>query len=313
MKKIHLLLLLAAVCLLLCACRQQPPEALRTDTLPGAPEIAALPGEDSALQLGAVLYFPYGDTGLLRSETRQIEMLPNVTREMALVRALLDGPREGGGAPLFPEKTEVLSTQAQDGVIYITLNESLYDRYAEEGALTEAGVLRRRLALTALAATLTESGEYRGVQVLVRPENNVGSSMRLTGRFWGQADTPLPLLTRQSDALPTPSAYARELLAAWQQRSVEALLPFLSARESQGLSALEQHMAAAPALLTFAVYDGTVSPGGESAVVCADLVLRDVQGGETVLDSYPLSLVREGGAWKMQQSRLLSMMGENNE
>ena len=313
MKRSLLLCLLAALILLLCACSQQPPEGLKKETPQDAPAIYAEPDDGTALQFTATLYFAYGDTGLLRQESRVISRPPNETREKAMVRALLEGSREAGSRALFPEKTEVLSTHAQDGILYITFNEALYDRYADEDAARESAILRRRLALDALTATLTESGEYGSVQVLVRAEANVGRSMRLTSRFfWEEPEVTVPPLTRQSSRLPAPSAYARELLLAWQDRSAERLSAFVSARDNRS-GALAEDLAAARALLSYAVYDGTVSPDGGSAVVCVDLTLRDADGVEFAVDAYPLRLVSEGGAWKILRSQLTGIMGDHNE
>ena len=312
MKKTLLPCMLLALAFLLCACSQQPPEGLKKETPQEAPPIYAEPDDSAALQFTATLYFAYGDTGLLRQETRTVTRAPNETREKALVRALLEGARETGSRPLFPEKTELLSTHAQGGMLYITFNEALYDRYADEDAEWERSVERRQLALDALTATLTESGEYGSVQVLVRPEANVGRSMRLTTRFFREEpETTVPPLTRQSSRLPSPSAYARELLLAWQDRSAERLMAFVSARDGGG--ALAEELAAARALLGFAVYDGTVSPDGGSAVVCVDLTLRDADGMETAVDAFPLRLLREGGAWKIQRSHLAAVMGDHDE
>ena len=302
---------LAALTLLLSGCGQQPPEGLIKENPENALVIDAVPQASVAQQAMDTLYFGYGDTGLLRQESRQITLLPNETREKALVRALLEGARDPASRPLFPENTEVLSTQAQDGVIYITFNEALYDRYADGSVPL---VQRRQLAMDALTATLTESGAYRAVQVLVRPEANVGHSMRLTSLFFEQEpEITLPPLTRQSSRLPTPSAYAEAMLTAWQNRDPETMFSFISAREGVTQSLLSEDLSAAPALLAFAVYNGTVSPDGGSAVVCADLVLRDRNGAEKTLDACPLRLVSEGGAWKILRWQWINIMGENNE
>ena len=313
MKK-KLVLLICLTALLLCGCRQQPPAGLVAELPEEAQIIAAEPQEGSSLQFTGTLYFRYGDTPLLRQEEREIVMQPNETREKALVSALLEGSREAGSRPLFPEKTEVLSTQAQDGMIYITFNEALYGRYADESRAPGEASLRRELAVAALTAALTESGEYAAVQVLVRAEENVGRSMRLTqGFFGGDDDGIVPPFTRQQDALPTGSAYARELLEAWQARDWEALRPYLTARSASAQSGWEERLAALPVLIEAAVYEGTVSPDGGSAVVCADLLLRDSTGAERRLEAYPLRLVRENGAWKAELSQLTRMMGEENE
>ena len=120
MKKTLLPCMLRALAFLLCACSQQPPEGLKKETPQEAPPIYAEPDDSAALQFTATLYFAYGDTGLLRQESRVISRPPNETREKAMVRALLEGSREAGSRALFPEKTEVLSTHAQDGILYIT-------------------------------------------------------------------------------------------------------------------------------------------------------------------------------------------------
>ena len=312
-KHMRLVVLLLAVSLLACACSQRPPAALVADTPEGAQQIAAEPESGSESKFFATLYFRYGDTALLRQEMREISLSPNETREKALVSALLEGSREPGSRALFPEKTQVLSTQAQDGIIYITLNEALYDRYSDESK-TDA-VLRRELALAALTATLTENSDCHSVQVLVRAEENVGRSMRLSQSFVGGAeDALMPPLTRQNNALPTPAAYARALLTAWQTRDWNSLAVFVAAYGTQGLGGdANAFLNASPALVDFIVYEGTVSPDGGSAVVCADWTLRDQNGRESCVSGYPLRLTREGGAWKITAAQLRDMMGENNE
>lgn len=312
-KKTVLLILLLAAAWLLCACSQQPPASLVGDTPDSAQVIAAMPESGSEGQFSATLYFRYGDTALLRQETRDISLLPNETREKALVSALLEGSREAGSRALFPEKTQVLATQAQDGVIYITFNEALYDRYADESKAD--AVPRRQAALDALAATLTESGAYRSVQVLVRAEENVGRSMRLRQSFLGGSeDELLPPLVRRQESLPAPCAFARALLSAWQTRDWSALAVFVSAYDAQGARGDGgAFLNEAPVLIDFTAYAGTVSPDGGSAVVCADLTLRDHDGQESVVSAYPLRLVREGGVWKATAAQLRAMMGESDE
>lgn len=311
MKKLLFALLCALLAAALCACAQQPPESLKEETPAGALVIEAEPDAEAALQFTATLYFRYGETALLRQESRQITMQPNESREHALVSALLEGSRETGSRPLFPEKTEVLSTQSQDGMIYITFNEALYDRYSDEDVTREESVQRRELALAALTATLTESGEYRAVQVLVRAEEKVGRSMRLTRRFlWDDQEDIVPPLTRRQDALPTPAAYAREMLRAWQNRDNELLRAFAA---YTGAGDQGDWLQKAPVLLSFAVYDGTVSLDAARALVCADLILRDENGMETLMETCPVTLMRQGGAWKVSLAQLGAVMGESNE
>jgi len=313
MKRIRLLCLLLAA-LLLCACSQRPPAALVEELPQEERVIPAEPEAEAAVQFTATLYFRYADTPLLRQEARDITIAPNESREKALVSALLEGAREPGSRALFPEKTRVLSAQAQDGVVYITFNEALYDRYADEDRAPAQSVQRRRLAMAALTATLTESGEYRGVQVLVRAEEKVSGSMRLQQRYFlTEEEGVVPPFTRWSDCLPTPGAYARELLSAWQARDWESLSLYLSARDDRGVRQAAEVLGREMALISFAIYDATTSLDGAAAVVCADLMFRTAAGEEIAMESCPLRLTRENGAWKAAAAQLQALMGEKDE
>ena len=243
--------------------------------------------------------------------------MPNESREKALVTALLDGPHEGGGSAQFPDGTQVLSTQAQDGVIYVTFNEALYGRYPDEslsGQAREQAILRRRLAMAGLCATLTESGEYRAVQVLVRAESNVGSSMRLReSYFLADSELPCDALTREEAYLPTPAASARLALSAWQTRDWESLSQWIAARGASAADIAPASLAKAQTLLAAQAGEGCVSPDGQSAVVCVDLTLRGEDGADTVRAAWPLRMIREGGVWKIPAAALLEMMQAANK
>lgn len=316
-KKMRLLALLASLCLLLAGCGELPPAALQQSTPEGQTPLSAEPEAGAAREQTATLYFRYGDSALLRQETRELTVMPNESREKALVTALLDGPHEGGGSALFPDGTQVLSTQAQDGVIYVTFNEALYDRYPDEslsGQAREQAILRRRLAMAALCATLTESGEYRAVQVLVRAESNVGSSMRLReSYFLADSELPCDALTREETYLPTPAASARLALAAWQTRDWESLSQWIAARGASAADIAPASLAKAQTLLAAQAGEGCVSPDGQSAVVCVNLTLRGDDGAESACAAWPLRMIREGGVWKIPAAALLEMMQAANK
>ena len=316
MKKVILCALLA-LCTALCGCGQSqlPPSALRQQTPAEEEKISAVPDESASSYLTETLYFRYEETGMLRQEERVISMLPNESREKALVRALLEGPREAGGTALFPDKTEVLSTQLQDGVLFVTFNEALYDRYGDEsGAPSDAeALLRRKLAMAALCATLTESGECRSVQVLVRAESNVGASMRLKNSYYLLDDErAAEPLTREETYLPTPDASARMLLEAWKTRSWSALYDFVMASDTR-LDAASARFAAVPALLESTVSSGTVSLDGQSAVVCVSMTLRALDGPEESVENWPLHLTRENGVWKAEADAVYALMQSESE
>lgn len=314
MKK-HLRLLCLLLCMtLLSGCGTKNAASTPTATPEGSAVISAQPDEGAADESYMTLYFRYQDTALLKQETRKITLLPNETRERALVSALLAGSQEGSEA-LFPPGVEVLSTQVQDGVVFVIFNEALYGRYENEGTQTDAAeaALRRRLAMDALTATLTESGKYHAVQVLVRAESQVGSSMRLKmSYFLEDSEQPCELLTRSEAHLMTPANVTHCLLLAWQQRSFDTLYPLMSSQEDAKLlpsqALFSEAFAQSEALIAYTLTPGSVSADGASAVVCVDMTLRRSDGSERTVKAWPLRLSREGGAWKVSVSTLQALM-----
>lgn len=312
MMKKALFCLLLYLCALLCACSPQTVFQPETAALPeGEKRISAAPESSDAREFDAALYFRFADTALLRQETRRITLSPNETREKALVNALIDGAQLAGGTALFPEGTQVLSTQMQDGIIFVTFNDAIYERYPGESDQ----FLLRNLAMAALTATLTESGEGRSVQVLVRSESNVTSSMRLKASFFGAStDAAVAPLTREDAYLPTPAVYAAALLSSWQQRDWYALAPFITLRSEAAAQRMTmERFESAPLLLQFTVHTGTVSLDGGSAVVSLDLTLQNPDGSERVRLGYPLRFMREDGAWKLGVKEAAALMEVQND
>lgn len=314
MKKRGMLLGIMLLTVLLSACSSTTVGNYVSATPEGAVHIAALPDANAADAHSATLYFRYADTSLLKQETRQLSILPNETRERALVSALLAGSTEGG-EPLFPPGVEVLSTQVNDGTVFVTFNEALYGRYEDEnGQLTgPEPALRRELAMDALTATLTESGEHHAVQVLVRAESEVGSSMRLrSSYFLEEDDRPADVLIRSEEHLMTPANVTHSVLLAWQQRSFDVLYPLLSMQGDTQLlpsqTLFSEAFAKSDMLIVYSLTPGSVSPDGQSAVVCVNMTLRRADGGEYSISGWPLRLTRENGAWKISVSALRALM-----
>lgn len=317
-----LLALLLLPVLLLSGCGQSPPQSLMIQPQEGALSIPAQPDAGAAYEVAATLYFRYEDSDMLRAETRVITVSPNETRERALAEALLGGPASAGAGmtALFPKGTQVLSTQGQGDTLFITFNEALYDHYSDEPAslsgdkVRHEAALRRNLAMAALTASLTESGEYAYVQVLVRPESAVGQSMRLRRRYYLEdSDLPCDVLTRREAYLPTPANAARKLMEAWQARDWAGLYRFIASRDAAGSTPPAQHEAAAllgqsSVVTRYALTGGSVSPDGRTAVVCVDVTLRAQDGQEREKLAWPLALLCEGGQWKASMKAVRRLM-----
>ena len=317
---------LALLCLcmiLLSGCVSSPPDTLiRSEN--ASPLISARAGAPATDTLSAVLYFRYGDSGYLAMEERILSVNRNESPEKALIQALIGGPlvTSSSLAPLFPPHTEVLAVSKQENTLFVTFNEALLNRYADEPGdisqepwKTEA-VLRRQLCMDSLTATLTEAGLCTQVQVLVHRENIRTNSMRLHAGFFtrSQDDTLLPPLVRNEDTLFTPHNAADALLSAWMTQDYAMMYTLVSRENTNDPRPGEQEaisaFAAGKILTGYTLSPGQVSSDGQSAVLCADMALRG-EGEDLTVSGYPLHLHREEGLWKISYSSLLSLINQN--
>ena len=314
-----LLLLCAA---LLTGCVSGPPDSLIRKDADTRHLISASTQDLSPDAREVMLYFRYGQTGYLAPEKRVIPVRRNESLEKAVVQALINGPETSASAlsALFPAGTEVLAASSQGDTLFITFNDSLLGRYADEPADQNAGdwktegPLRRQLCLDALAATLTEAGLCTKTQILVYRGADQTTTMRLQAGFLTrtQDDAILPVLRRSEERLLTPHNTAVLLLRAWMAQDWESLYD-LTAREGVQARPGEQTafdaFAAGGVLTDYALSCGSVSYDGQTAVITAELTLRGT-GQDQLISGYPLLLTREGGLWKADYGRLIAMMSE---
>lgn len=275
-----------------------------------------VPPEQQAKTL-AVLYFRYPDSPYLGYELREIAVPYTDSTEKALVQALLDGPSQTGSLlrPLYPAGTQVLSVLAEGNKLFVTFNEAFLSPMAGEGSLigesvTQAEITRRQLALSALANTLTQSGIYREVQVLVQSQSKTTASLRLSKRYLLEDSDAIPdPLLREEEAIITPGQAAGLWLMAWQGRNQAVLsrgikVDLSGTRDEASFPNLKD----LPLLLAFETSQGRIAPGGFAATVTADCTLSNVQGQEHLLLAFPLALVLEDGIWKVSLSSLSNLL-----
>jgi hypothetical protein len=318
------LLFLCLTLLSLSGCAaMSPPESLVHEDAADTALISASTHDIDDTTFTATLYFRYLDTGMLAAQERVISIPRNTTREKALVQALLDGP--GVSAPLltgvFQAGVSILGAQAVDGVLFITLNDSLLGRYDDEPAeLTTPfwkaeAPLRRKLAMTALVAALTETGEYQSVQVLVRGQTQVMTSLRLNKSYFMAGDDSLTgPMTRDETLLLTQANTARIILDAWRQGDVKTLYRFIAAKDPRTGIARPDEQAAyallgqARPLVGFTVSPGSISQNGQTAILCADITLQTLSVDSASYTAWPMLLIRENGIWKIPYPNLAAMM-----
>ena len=323
-KRVSFLTLLGACLVLLCGCAvsQNPLEKAEATPVAGLDmELhASSPSESNAHPMQATLYYRYLNEPLLAAETRVLTVRRNESPEMAVVRALLEGPDAGHSDlnRLFPATVRVESVSHHDHVLYVTLNAALLtdDRVPKDWErrddwMNDAPVLRA-LTIQSLVATVTEYFPYTGVQVLVRKAGGDQTSLRLDNAYFlnGLSGLSDPQ-ERDESVLLTPQNTADAILSAWQTRDYETLYNFIATVEGgepkPSFPDVSLRLDAGLSLSAFSVSGGSVSGDGARAVVSARLSLLSGEGASAAF-LYPLPLIRENDIWKVTYSQIQALM-----
>lgn len=315
-KKMGLWMMLVLCCLLLCACAAKPAEkeASAGIFLIDA-DASALPGEEGQY----ALYFRLGDLPYLSPEERKITVNRDETPELALIRALIDGPSatQTELQPVFPQDTQVLATSKQGSLLYVTLNEAFLSGYPAERRDLPAEekqqqvMLERQLCLDALAATLTEAGFCTKVQVLVHRQQVKNNSLRLEEDYLYQNGSALPLsaISRREETLYTPYNAASYMLGVWMTRDFDALMGCLSVQGRPSEQAMAEAFENSPVLTGAVLSHGSVSANGREAILVCDLSMHHNEN-ELNKKGYPIRLQQEMGVWRITFETLQGMMAE---
>ncbi|NLC32729.1 MAG: GerMN domain-containing protein [Clostridiales bacterium] len=298
-----------AILFFLCLCILQS-SVLASQFISPASMLDAKLQEDQPSNISVPLYFRYKNTAYLAREMRDINIARTMTVHLALINALLSGPGSLSPqlSPLFPSGTQALSVVAEDETLFITFNDKILSRYSDEALIFNAeysqgeGKIRRQLAMASIINTITENSPFTKVQVLVRQENYVSTSMRLSARYYLLDEDSLPPpLTRQEEYILTPQVSARIFLEGWQNREFTSSLRIVRSSTDQSTSDLptefdlRQSFEQAPLLEEFNITPGVVSIDGQSAVLSISLKILTDEGEERFIQNRPLHLVmREG-------------------
>ncbi len=196
----------------------------------------------------------------------------------------------------------MLSTQAQGDMIFVTFNAAL--TAAESGGeRNDETLLRRRMAMAAVTAALTEDGCFTSVQILVKNENHTGMTMRLTGEYDGSGDvTPLPPYRRDESFLLTPRIALCSLLEGWKTRNIDAMRLY-----TMGNTLMDEAFVRAARLTGYEVSSGTVSPDG-AVIFCVTLTMPDSTGQEETIERLPARMSVNNGVWYLEMQTLLDWM-----
>ncbi len=182
-------------------------------------------GEQAEAAAGIKIYFIRSEGGqsYLEALTRQISK--GETKERQAVEELVKGPQgENGLQPVLPPSTRILSLNVVNGTCLLDLSkEAITDSEQMNPSVTT-----ERLALGAMANTLTEFPEICRVQLLIEGvQAGQLESGRLIEDFWGNIKLPKTmardesLIGRRDTQTPAWSTINRNSLAAdWGWRQV---------------------------------------------------------------------------------------------
>lgn len=261
---------------------------------------------------GAALYFRYENSGYVAPEYREIEVKHTESLEKALVAALMAGPlpEDTSFKSPFPPGTEAISVLAEGSRLFVTLSKEFLNPLPNEEsrgpAAQEEALTRRGLAIASLVNTLTESGEFSSVQILVLNQQDSGSSLRLNQRYFLEdSDYIPPPFSRQEEAILTPGRALEYILGFWGRQDWAGLarLVVMAPEEvTAGRQAVD--LKQLPLLLSFGASTGTISPKGDYALVLADAQMKLDDGRELAKADFPVRLLKRNQAWALSLSSL---------
>ena len=334
MKRLRLTLLLLMLLMMLTACAPSgnSMEALSVTAAPQEDEIPRADGDDAAAT-GLDFVILDNEHGCIEPETtarlvlaaerRTVSRLPNEPYETALLRLLLEGPSLDAPAlrGLFPAGTRVISTSRQGEMLFVTLSYQLMNGYSDEPsnwrsdtAWAQEVPLRRRLAMQAIAATVTENTTAQQVVILLEQRGETTDSMRLRQKYYtlNAADDALAdPLRRDESLLLTASGTMRTILTCIQQRDIRRLYRYLALSDPDtGEARMEYETFASkwteyPALTAFDFSGGSAS-GTRAVFTVSGTRLTD--GVSQKFTGRSVHLMKTGGLWCISMSQLTAIV-----
>lgn len=319
-RKRILLAMMLSLALLLGGCASETVNPLAKNQATAVPGLsmnlhAASASDANVDQVSATLYFRYLDEPMLAAESRTLTVRRDESVEFAMVEALVEGPSAGHSdlRRLIPAETQVESVVSRNEILYVTfnkgfLNDDIPDDWATSENWHEEAPILRKLIVQSLAASITESFPYTGVQILVHRQDEVQASLRLDNAFYLNGTTGLSEpIARDETLLLTPQHTAEIILTSWQQNDAERLYHFIAEADKPAFATLSESLSNKPSLQEFKVSGGSIAGDGQTATLTVSLKTnQDSTSIET--NSYPMRLIRENGVWKITNARLSALM-----
>lgn len=325
MKRLPLLMIMLLLSLLLSGCTPSANsmERLSVTAAPQEDTIPTADGEDAiSTETSARIWYRYGEEPMLAAERRTVSRLPNEPYETALLRLLLDGASLNATAlqGLFPAGTRVISTSRQGEMLFVTLSYQLMNAYSDEpenwrqdAAWAQEVPLRRKLAMQAIAATVTENTTVQQVVILLEQRGATTDSLRLRQKYYTLNDADDALadpLVRDETVLLTADGTMRTILWCMQHQDVQRLYRYLapadpeSGAERPDEATFATAYAAYPALTDFAVAGGSVSGARAVFTISGS---RQKNGIAQEFAGRSVHLMQKNGLWYISMSQLTAL------
>ena len=307
-------------CLLLSGCAPQTVNPLARNEATAVPGLAmnlheASANDQNVNQVSVTLYFRYLDEPMLAGENRVLDVRRDESLEFAIVQALVNGPSAGHSElhALLPVDSGLESVASRGDILFVTLdegflNDGIPSDWKNDELWAQEAPLRRALTAQSIAASLTESFSYTGVQILVHKSGELQNSLRLDNSYFlnGSAGLSEPI-ARDETMLLTPQHTAEILLTLWQEHDAERLARYITEADKPTIDELTDMLQNAPNNKSFSVSGGTVSADGQSATLVAQLQLLK-EGQSITLANVPLLLTRENDVWKITYDKLKTLL-----
>ena len=298
------LIVLLLCCAVLTGCTADPISLMASpasSNLP-APSVSSTPLEVDQ----AVLWFRFGEEGLLAPEARALTLHRGENPAHAILTALLSGPSAAAMElrSLFPRGTELVSLTQEGGVMFVTLSHHMMNAYPDEpkGWQTDPYwavevPLRRVLAVQAIAATLTENALAQEVVILVAQSSAGEGALRLQNSYFcdGRSGVAAPI-TRDESLLLTPSRTAEIILQCCQETDWARLYRYMAHADRPSQEVLAYTMSLLPRLTRYEVAGGSLN--GDQAVftISGAMLMGSV---ESPFTGRILHLTKERGLWRV--------------
>ena len=262
------------------------------------------------------LYFSYQGEPLLAGETRAIDVPVSDTLETAVVRALIEGPTSDELEGLFWPGVTLVGVDENANHIFITLSEEFVSTLPEQEVELDglAADEQKKLAIYSIVNTIIEMGQYSRVQIYVAKQGDVGQIITRSEAGWGDDESRLEPLERDSSFILTPKNTLLEALSSFAIKDWTRLYTFTALTNIDGskkpdISDFSEALAAKGNVLeSFDVVDQNVSSDGQTAVVMLDYSLKTREGKLVQQSNIPIVLVRENDIWKLTYSSLVNVL-----